>query len=607
MGVPRFFIELLKKYKDTHFADPNFKFQYYFMDYNAFIYGALTAFFKQTTYEEFEKLTTSKREQLVANFIVEKTIEFVNEIKPEKLLYIAFDGPAPRSKMKLQRDRRYKAVKKEAYFKELETLFKIEEKKPSSLWNSASLSPGTSIMQKIANGLKSAAKKKKFMDGKIIVIVDDTNIPGEGEHKILKFIRYIKDINDKVCIYSPDADVIILSWQLKGNVYVMQTLDRTKEEHRELYSDKDVKEIIFSITKYRESLKKDFGEFKEIDDMNLSQDLTFLTFFIGNDFVKPIYFMKSTNKYALTTIVNIYKRILKKYINTDRPYLVEIRKNDNESYPLVNQDFMVDIFHELSNMEDSRMKTHHSKVLEKMDKTLEPTEESYESQTAAFEHEPYYLPTNPFSDPDLFKIIDYNEPKNVWNQQYYTYFFGINPENPLEFRNYKRLVCKTYLQSLAYCLRYYLTGLPSWNWYYPFRVAPMPSDILYFMKDMPKNLDFNFEMGEPYHPIEQLAMILPPHGIDILPRSIRSLITSENSPLTPYYPIDFEVDKVFGEKFIYSYALLPSFIDEIVRPVLQETFSKFTKTEKERNKLETEYYTYEPNNLSLGEFILDVP
>jgi len=314
MGVPRFFIELLKKYKDTHFADPNFKFQYYFMDYNAFIYGALTAFFKQTTYEEFEKLTTSKREQLVANFIVEKTIEFVNEIKPEKLLYIAFDGPAPRSKMKLQRDRRYKAVKKEAYFKELETLFKIEEKKPSSLWNSASLSPGTSIMQKIANGLKSAAKKKKFMDGKIIVIVDDTNIPGEGEHKILKFIRYIKDINDKVCIYSPDADVIILSWQLKGNVYVMQTLDRTKEEHRELYSDKDVKEIIFSITKYRESLKKDFGEFKEIDDMNLSQDLTFLTFFIGNDFVKPIYFMKSTNKYALTTIVNIYKRILKKYI-----------------------------------------------------------------------------------------------------------------------------------------------------------------------------------------------------------------------------------------------------------------------------------------------------
>jgi hypothetical protein len=48
-------------------------------------------------------------------------------------------------------------------------------------------------------------------------------------------------------------------------------------------------------------------------------------------------------------------------------------------------------------------------------------------------------------------------------------------------------------------------------------------------------------------------------------------------------------------------------VDEIVRPKIQETFSKFTKSEKERNRLETEYYLYEPENISLSELTLDAP
>jgi hypothetical protein len=60
MGVPRFFIELLKKYKDTHFSDPDFKFEHLLMDYNAFIYPSVASFFKQTPYESFKKLTESK-------------------------------------------------------------------------------------------------------------------------------------------------------------------------------------------------------------------------------------------------------------------------------------------------------------------------------------------------------------------------------------------------------------------------------------------------------------------------------------------------------------------------------------------------------------------
>jgi 5'-3' exonuclease len=603
MGVPRFFIELLKKYKDTHFSDPNFKFEHLFMDYNAFIYPAVNTFFKETLYEEFNKLTEAKREQAIANYVVNKTIDYVNELKPEKLLYIAFDGPVPRCKMDVQRKRRYKVFQQEKYFNELREMFKIEKKDTSSLWNSASLSPGTSMMEKIAKGLWNAAVKKKFMDGKIIVIIDDTNIPGEGEHKLLNFIKYLQNLKEKVLIFSPDADMVILSLQYEGDIYNIKIKDANKKDDMILYPNPDVKNIIFSVTKYRESLRKEIGDY---DEIRLSRDIIFITFFIGNDFIKPIFFIKS-NKGGFWKILEIYKKLLSQYKNTERPFLVEIKEVDDKPIALVNQKFLTSIIQELANIEDRNMKEYYSRITSLMDKSVKEVENTYEAKKNSFENDAYYISSNPFSEPHLFKIIDYNKPKNVWNQQYYSYFFGLSIDNQREFRNYKKLICKTYLESLSYCLQYYLTGIPSWNWYYPFRVAPMPSDIMYYINESTNDLNFKFDIGNPYNPIEQLAMILPPQGISILPKPLRTLITNVNSPLIPYYPIDFKIDKVSGEKYIYSYPMLPPFVDEIVRPVIQEKFSKFTISEKERNKLETDYKLYEPDELKLVDFTLTVP
>ena len=609
MGVPRFFIELLKKYRNTHFWDSNFRSQYFFMDYNAFIHKTRHSFMKEKKYEDLVKLSVSKREQLLANYIVDKTLEFVNNVtKPEKLLYIAFDGSVPKSKVVESRARRYKTVKEEKYFEELKEIFKIEEKDVSSLISNVSISPGTTLMEKISKGLWNVIDKKKFMGGEIIVILDDTNVPGEGEHKILNFIRSIKNIDEKVCIYSPDADVIILSLQYKGDIYNIREKRLESREDLELYPNPDVKYIIFSIREYRSAIKKEFGDF---DEVRLSRDLIFITFFIGNDFTKAIYFLKS-NKDGFNIILEVYKKLLNKYKNTNKQYLVEIIekiKEDNNIIrtPLLNQSFLIDIFQELSRMEDKYMKEYQNKIFNKMDKFNEECENSFESKKASFQHELYYLPTNPFAEPELFKIINYYKPHPIWIQEYYSYFFGIFSCNTKEYKKYKKLICKTYLESLSYCLQYYLSGLPSWKWYYPFRVAPMPSDILTFINEMPKGLAFTFDIGKPYTPIEQLTLMLPPQMISILPRPLRLLINSDTSPLAPYYPIDFKLDKVFGEKFTYSKPLIPVYIDEYVLPIIQETFDKFTKSEKERNKLSYKYQLYEPENLLLKDILSDIP
>jgi len=602
MGIPRFFINIIKKYKDTHFRGKGFEFQNLFMDYNAFLYPSMIEFSKKYSYEEVKKLTDTKRETLLAEFITNRTINYVNELKPEKLLYIAFDGPAPRSKMKLQRYRRYGGVKKREYLEELKKEYKMEEKSVSSLFNSASLSPGTTLMEKIAKHLIVASKKKKFMNGKIAVIINDTTIPGEGEHKILNFIRMLKNLKDKIVIFSPDADMVVLSLQYEGDIYVIQGRDSNKKDHVLLYPDNSVKYIVFSITKYREALEKEFNFVNDLDEIRLSRDVIFLSFFVGNDFIKPIFFTKSNKNYSFDIILNIYKRILSKYKNTEDPYLVKI---NNEA--TVNHNFFMDIVKELANMEDRSMKNYYQRLLNKMNKEPERVEDTYEAKESEFIHQYYYVSTNPFYEPEIFKKIDYNAQHNVWKNQYYSEYFGLSLNNMSEFSSYKNLVCQKYLQSLTYCLRYYLTGLPSWDWYYPFRVSPMPSDILYFMKNTPKDLDFKFTLGKPYQPIEQLAMIIPPQFNHMLPKPLRVLIDDPKSPLAPFYPIDFEFDKLVGEKQEYSYPLLPPFIDEYVRPSIQETFSKFTKTEQKRNTLKEDYDFYEPSFNYIDNMILENP
>ena len=51
------------------------------------------------------------------------------------------------------------------------------------------------------------------------VMFSDCCVPGEGEHKIMEFLRYSKSIElfNKTtthCVYSPDADVILLTLTL---------------------------------------------------------------------------------------------------------------------------------------------------------------------------------------------------------------------------------------------------------------------------------------------------------------------------------------------------------------------------------------------------------
>ena len=148
-------------------------------------------------------------------------------MKPQKLIYFAIDGVAPRAKMNQQRARRFRAAKDTEDDARRKTEIKAEwadkiafkERDDSEFkFDSNVITPGTEFMHRLSLALKKylveRANSDPLWEG-VSVIFSDAFVPGEGEHKILDFIRGQRaqpgyDPNVRHCLYGADADLIML-------------------------------------------------------------------------------------------------------------------------------------------------------------------------------------------------------------------------------------------------------------------------------------------------------------------------------------------------------------------------------------------------------------
>ncbi|KAK9364228.1 XRN 5'-3' exonuclease N-terminus-domain-containing protein [Lipomyces starkeyi] len=156
------------------------------------------------------------------------TDRVVSMARPRKVLMIAVDGVAPRAKMNQQRSRRFRSAR-DAKDKDEQNARMVEEMeakgnviddsiKEKRSWDTNVITPGTPFMDKLATAIRYWTVYKLNSDPgwkELKVIISDALVPGEGEHKIMEFIRSQRQSphhnpNTTHAIYGLDADLIML-------------------------------------------------------------------------------------------------------------------------------------------------------------------------------------------------------------------------------------------------------------------------------------------------------------------------------------------------------------------------------------------------------------
>ncbi|BEI84384.1 hypothetical protein CcaverHIS002_0409880 [Cutaneotrichosporon cavernicola] len=178
------------------------------------------------THPEGRPAPETEEEMMVEVF--RYTERVVNMARPRKVLMMAIDGVAPRAKMNQQRSRRFRSAQ-EAQEKEIERQEAIkmyeamghavsEETKNKKAWDSNAITPGTPFMDLLSKSLKYWVATKLSTDPgwkDLKVIISDASVPGEGEHKIVDWIRRQRshptwNANTSHAMYGLDADLIML-------------------------------------------------------------------------------------------------------------------------------------------------------------------------------------------------------------------------------------------------------------------------------------------------------------------------------------------------------------------------------------------------------------
>lgn len=305
----------------------------------------------------------------------------VNMVRPRKLLFIAIDGVAPRAKMNQQRSRRFRsaqdraieAAATERIIEELHAQGKQvdESLKPKRDWDSNAITPGTPFMDILAASLRYWIVYKLNTDpgwSELSVILSDASVPGEGEHKIMEFIRSQRanpahDPNTQHVMYGLDADLIMLGLatheahftvlredvffqeakdkgcricgqeghfaaECTGTLYSMLSLHIGKPKEKSGEFDEKAKPrpekpfIWLHVDVLREYLEAELyvpGMSFPFDLERAIDDWVFMCFFVGNDFLPHLPSL-DIRENAIDTLISIWKACLSRmggYVTCD--------------------------------------------------------------------------------------------------------------------------------------------------------------------------------------------------------------------------------------------------------------------------------------------------
>lgn len=527
MGVPGFFAWLLKNNVHNNIIVNNLNnIDCLYFDANCLFHPKCFDVLKLHS----DITDVDRLEKLMIERIIKYITFIIDFVKPSQLVYIAVDGVAPIAKINQQRKRRYKYVFDQEYMKKLNEKY---NKQKNDVWSNIVITPGTDFMIKLNEELNKFIKIDKYKNIKIIY--SSYLEPGEGEHKI---IRYIKKLNDKKThvIYGLDADLIFLAMSAYSdinNIYLLREYDHIKSVNKQITEEVNERLCYLSIKNvidtYNEYIINKLKENEDILDINFdekfdfSQDFIIICFLIGNDFIPNIPSINIRN-YGIEYITDAY-------CNMFQFYKTYIYKNNE-----INLELLQYIFEFLKNNEHE----YFSEVLPKYKQKLKHRK---------------FMGSDPYEE----EIFNCDNLRNIFIDDRIN--LGVGEISDYKFKYYEinfntRInqnlmvdkICKNYIDMIHWICQYYFNiDMPQWRFYYEFNHAPFASDIYSYINKIKDNYKFDIEYKDNINIETQLISIIPPIHSNIFNKKIiEKYKNNYNSNITKYMlpdKIELEYDK----------------------------------------------------------------
>lgn len=372
--------------------------------------------------------------------ICEKIEGIRKQINPKKQFIICVDGVAGLGKMNQQRQRRQRTIK--------------------GKFNSNVFTPGTVLLDNLTKYIDWFIRTMISTNDdwkKIEVIFSNEKVPGEGEHKIMNFLKKFVPVHYNICLFGSDADLIMLGLLLPHN-------------HIVIARPTDVLTEFVKIDCFREELIKLLSW--ENTNVPFSPklalyDFIFICFLVGNDFIPQIPFFSVMNG-AIDMIISTYKHVgsLCGHITQTEISNHKLQISDNKN--------SLGLFLQI-------LSTYEIPFIIK-----------------------HYANKNTFKDPIFLRFFN-DKNFELLKKDYYQ---SNDPDK----------VCENFLDGMFWIINYYIYGMPDWRWFYSFKIAPFLSDLSVVFHGYRIK---NFKVQDPIPIMLQLLILLPESDKKLLPFSMK--------------------------------------------------------------------------------------